>query len=388
MFVAASAVFVVCSALAGAAANPPTLIAARLGQGVAAGVLAPQTSAVIVQLLPDRERGRAFAALGVVTGIAMGLSPVVAGLIMALADRPDGWRWVFCTSAPIGAIVLLLALRYLPGGGQRGRQYVDVAGAALLGSTVLCVLLPLLGTCDVARLWWLFPIAAASTVCFVRWERRIARRQREPLVDLGLLARTPGYLVGVAVGTAYFSGFSGVWLVFSLYFQLGLGYSPLEAGVAVTPFAAGVAASAMAGGRLAGRLGSTLLVVGLVLAFAGLVATAVVLRVAPPVSAARAVAGPLLLAGIGGGCVVPANTASALRRVAPEGAGSAGGVLQTGQRLGAAIGAAAVTGAFYTVLGFADVATAASAGVGVAAVGVGLALVIAALPPRRSPATG
>ena len=242
MFAVALAAFVTCSAVAGAAPNPPTLIAARLGQGLAAGVLAPQNSAVIVQLFPDDERGRAFGALGAATGIAMGLGPVVGGLILALAGGADGWRWIFYVNVPIGAVVLLLAVRLVPRDGPGRPGYVDVTGAALLGGAVLCVLLPLVQaeSDGISRLWWMFPVAPALAVAFVAWERRTARRQREPLVDLGLLARTPGYLSGVLVGTAYFFGFSGVWLVFSLFFQLGLGYSPLQSGLAVTPFAVGV----------------------------------------------------------------------------------------------------------------------------------------------------
>ena len=111
----------------------------------------------------------------------------------------------------------------------------------------------------------------------------------------------------------------------------------------------------------------------------------VALLVAPPASAAWVIAAPLLLAGIGGGCVVPTNTAMTLRRVPAHGAGSAGGVLQTGQRLGAAVGAAAIAGAFYTALGVADVATAVSVGVGGATLGVGVALAIAVADQRKGP---
>jgi MFS family permease len=385
MFVIALAAFVACSAVAGAAPNPPTLIAARLAQGLAAGVLAPQTSAVIVQLFPDSERGRAFGAFGAVTGLAMGLGPVVGGLILALAGGADGWRWIFYSTVPVGAVVLLLAVWLVPRGDRGRRAYVDVAGAVLLGGTVLCVLLPLVhaGSGGIAALWWLFLAAPALAAAFLGWERRIVRRQREPLIDLGLLARTPGYLVGVMIGAAYFFGFSGVWLVFSLFFQFGLGYSALQSGLAVTPFAVGVAASSMVGARLSGRSGSLLLVAGLVLAFVGLVATVVALLLAPPGSAPWAVAAPLLLAGSGGGCVVPTSTAMTLRRVPAQNAGAAGGMLQTGQRLGAAIGAAAVAGAFYMVLGVADIATAVSVGVGGAALGVGVALAIAAADRQK-----
>jgi MFS family permease len=381
MFVVGLVAFVVCSAGAGLAPNPSTLVAARLGQGLAAGVLAPQNSALIVQLFADGERGRAFGAFGAATAVSMGLGPVVGGLVLALAGDVGGWRWIFLGNALIGAGVLLMAGWLVPRDRGLSRTGgVDVTGAALLGGVMLCVLFPL-AEAEAGGQWLLLaaPVVAAA---FVTWERRVVRLRGEPLVDLGLLVRIPGYLSGVLVGAAYFFGFSGVWLVFSLFFQLGLGHSALQSGLAVTPFAVGVAVSAIAGGRFAGRLGSLLVVVGLALALVGLVATIVALLAAPPEVVVWIIAAPLFVAGLGGGCVVPTNTAMTLRLVPLRCAGSAGGVLQTGQRLGAAIGAAAVAGAFYVVLGIAEVTAAVSVGIGGAALGVGVALVIAVLDRR------
>ena len=53
----------------------------------------------------------------------------------------------------------------------------------------------------------------------------------------------------------YFVGFSGIWLVFAVYFQTDLGLSPLESGLAVTPFSLGSAVSAWVAGRLVARWG-------------------------------------------------------------------------------------------------------------------------------------
>jgi MFS family permease len=233
MFVVGLVAFVVCSAGAGLAPNPSTLVAARLGQGLAAGVLAPQNSALIVQLFADGERGRAFGAFGAATAVSMGLGPVVGGLVLALAGDVGGWRWIFLGNALIGAGVLLMAGWLVPRDRGLSRTGgVDVTGAALLGGVMLCVLFPL-AEAEAGGQWLLLaaPVVAAA---FVTWERRVVRLRGEPLVDLGLLVRIPGYLSGVLVGAAYFFGFSGVWLVFSLFFQLGLGHSALQSGLAVT----------------------------------------------------------------------------------------------------------------------------------------------------------
>jgi MFS family permease len=198
----------------------------------------------------------------------------------------------------------------------------------------------------------------------------VIARGRPPLLNIALLTGTPGYATGLALGSVYFVGFSGIWLVFALYFQNGLGYTPLQSGLAVTPFALGSAASAVVGGRLVARWGRRLTVLGLSLVVAGLAITAVVLWLAPAPVAGIAVTLPLLVAGIGGGWVISPNTTMTLRYVPVVMAGSAGGALQTGQRIGAAFGGAGLAGLFYVLLGAAggSYPTAVAISIGVAAV--------------------
>ena len=109
-------------------------------------------------------------------------------------------------------------------------------------------------------------------------------RGGEPLLDPRLLTETAGYASGAALGTVYFVGFSGIWLVFALFFQTGLGYTPLQSGLAVTPFALGSAVSAVFGGRLVDRFGRRLTVIGLGWSCCWVIAAAaVLLRLAPSV---------------------------------------------------------------------------------------------------------
>jgi EmrB/QacA subfamily drug resistance transporter len=385
MFLIALGAFVLFSGLAGAAPTTELLIAARLAQGLAAGALAPQNSALIQQLFSGAERGRAFGFFGATVGISTAVGPVAGGLILALAGGPDGWRWIFFVNLPIGLVALALAARLIPRSGSGRRGHLDGTGAALLGGGVLALLLPLVEaeSGGLARLWWLFPLAAVLLGAFVAWERRLVARDREPLLDLRLLSDTAGYASGAALGTVYFVGFSGIWLVFALFFQGGLGYTPLQSGLAVTPFALGAAASAVVGGRLVARWGRGLIVGGLALVVAGLAVTAVVLLLAPPAVAGIAVALPLLVAGVGGGWVIAPNTTMTLRSVPVRMAGSAGGALQSGQRIGSAIGTAGLTAVFYTVLAGAGQNVAVAVAIGTAALAVGVALVIGLLEWRH-----
>ena len=114
MFLAALGAFVLCSAAAGAAPNTAVLVGARLAQGVAAGSLAPQNSALIQQLFRDAERGRAFGFFGSTVGVSTAVGPIVGGVILAVAGEPDGWRWIFFVNVPIGVVALMLAARLIP----------------------------------------------------------------------------------------------------------------------------------------------------------------------------------------------------------------------------------------------------------------------------------
>ena len=387
MFLAALAGFVACSAVAGAAQSVGMLVAARLAQGVAAGTLAPQNSALIQYLFRGAERGRAFGLFGATVGISTAAGPVVGGLILALAGGPGGWRWIFFVNVPIGVLALVLAARLLPRGTPGPRGHVDVAGVALLGGGVLAVMLPLVQaeSGGLARLWWLFPLGVALLVGFALWERRVVGRGGEPLLDPRLVTQTPGYATGAALGTVYFVGFSGIWLVFALFFQTGLGWTPLQSGLAVTPFALGSTVSAVFGGRLVDRWGRRLTVVGLIGVLVGMSAAAIVLRLAPTEWVGWAVAPALLLGGLGGGLVISPNITMTLHDVPVRMAGSAGGALQTGQRFGAAIGTATLPALFYLVLASTgnDFRAAVAAALVAAVVGVAAALLIAVVEWRR-----
>ncbi|WP_328523041.1 MFS transporter [Kribbella sp. NBC_00359] len=353
MFMIALAAFVVTSALTGAAPTIGLLIAARLLQGVTGGMLVPQNSGLIQELFQGAERGKAFGLLGATVGLATATGPVVGGLIITLIGGPDAWRWVFYVNVPIGLITLLLAARWVPArsGGERRKPDLDLIGSLLVGAGILCLLLPAVEAegNGLRHDWWLFVVAVLLLTVFAWWELRTVRRGREPVLD-PRLAHTPGFAAGSIIGLVYFIGFTGIWLVLALFYQDGFGYSPLRSGLAVTPFAIGVAVSAAIAGRLVSRFGRVLTVAGLTATIAGLVTTALLLRHVGGDTAQWATAGPLLIAGLGGGMVTSPNITLSLQNVPVRMAGAAGGALQTAQRIGSAIGTAVLATIFYRVL--------------------------------------
>ncbi|PZF91600.1 MFS transporter [Micromonospora deserti] len=353
VFILGITLFTVASALAGLARSPEWLVAARLVQGAAAGVVNPQVTGLIQELFRGPERGRPFGLLGATIGISTAVGPLLGGLLIAVGGAEHGWRWVFFVNVPVGILAVVLGRRLLPGR-RRGRpdhRRLDPLGVLLLAVGVVLVLLPLVQL-DQRRgpATWLLVLAGMLVLAgFGGWERWYARRH-EPLFDLRLF-RFRSYTLGSLIALVYFGGFTAIFFIFALYLQSGLGYSALVAGLAITPFALGSAAASAVGGRIVDRYGRPLVAVGLVAVVAGLGAVVLVLEVAPaPAHVPWLTAGPLLVAGLGSGLVIAPNQTLTLSQVPVPQAGGGAGMLQTGQRIGSAAGIAAVGSVFFSSL--------------------------------------
>jgi EmrB/QacA subfamily drug resistance transporter len=353
VFLAGVALFTVASAVAGAAPSPTVLAVARVFQGLAGGLIAPQTSGFVQNLFRGPERARAFGLLGAVIGVSTAVGPLLGGLLVNLGGPDLGWRLVFYVNEPIGLVLLPLAARLLPRGDRSAeRQSLDPVGVALFAGAIVLILLPLVeGEQDQPlrdRPWWLVAPALLLLGGCLLWERWWSRRGRETLIDLPLL-RVRSFVLGLSLGTFYFAGFTAVFLVLTLYLQVGLGYSALAAGATQTPFAVGSAVASVLGGRWLARIGRGLAVIGLVLVIAGLLAVDLL---APTLESqiGLKLAPLLLVAGFGGGLVISPNVTLTLAEVDPRRAGSGGGMLQTAQRVGSAIGVAVVLAQFFAAL--------------------------------------
>jgi EmrB/QacA subfamily drug resistance transporter len=384
------AIFTLASAACGLARNPVMLIIARLVQGVGGGLVTPQNAGLIQNLFRGAERGRAFGLFGAVVGVSTAIGPLLGGLLIQFGGAQEGWRWIFFVNLPVGIVAMILAVRTVP---HRRRQKgertdYDPVGAVVLGLATLLVLLPFVEsrTWSGGLKWTLLVPAALLGVLFVRWERRYRRRGREPMVDLALFGRR-SYTFGAAVALAYFVGFTGVFFIYALFLQDGMGYTALQSGLASTPFALGSAVGAWLGGRVITRIGSRLVAAGLVLVIVGLLASWVAIGLVDSPAVGWAVAAPFLVAGLGSGLVIAPNQTLALSEVPPRQGGAAGGVLQTGQRIGSAAGIAAVGSLYYSRLASTGGDFSAAVRDGfvliVAFVGVALAIAIADIVVNR-----
>src|SRR5690242_20696994 len=338
--------FAATSMLAGLAPTAAVLIGARVLQGLAGGLINPQVSGLVQQMFRSNERGRAFGVLGTTVGVGTALGPLVGGALIALGGPHLGWRLVFFVNIPVGVAVIMLARRLLPVDTRQGKHRLDIAGAALLGGATFCLLYAAVQYDSVrdVRLALLMIPAVILLIVFFRRERRLTRLQKDPLVDLRLF-RVPSYAAGVLFALGYFPAMAGLPLVLAIYYQDGLGYTALQSGLGVTAYALGSAVGAPTAGRLVTRIGRPLLLGGLASFGAGAIALAALAG-----HGAAVLAPALFLMGAGSGAVVTPNQALTLMQVDPVAGSTAGGVLQTAQRIGIAIGQATIGATFFAAI--------------------------------------
>jgi EmrB/QacA subfamily drug resistance transporter len=350
LFLAGLILFTVASVGCGISASSAELVVARLVQGLGAGIYYPAISAIIQRLFTGRERSRAFGYLGGVVGISTAVGPLLGGLIISLAGVQEGWRWVFLVNLFIGIAEIPVAFRLLPKRQRPEQHRLDWLGNALLTLVLLLLLIPLVeGRVSgwPAWSWLMIGLSVPAAALLVAWEARLSRRGGEPVIQLALLRRHRSFGMGQALALLYFGGFTSLFFTLSIMWQEGLGRSALQTGLLVLPFALGSLSTASNSYRFSRRFGRKAVLGGICGMFAGQALILLVLRLSGSHPGFWPLVGPLLLAGLGSGLVIAPNQDFVLASVPREQAGTAGGALITAQRLGAAIGIAAVGTALF-----------------------------------------
>ena len=359
IFVIGMILFGVGSLASGLAPDIVTLNLARVVMGVGSGLLNPQVAGMIQQYYSGESRGRAFGLFGAVIGVSVAVGPVLSGGLIGWLGDDWGWRASFLINVPLVLLGVWAAHRYLPdsawhrqdGGSGAGRDRVDLdpVGMVLLAAGTLLIMIPFMEASAGAWVWGLEAAGIGIVSAWVAWERRYRARGGAPMVDLSLLA-IPSFAYGSLAIAVYFLGYTSVWIIVAQYVQAGLGSTALVSGAVGVPAAlAGSVAAAVAGRRVI-RVGRVMVLGGMAAGMAGLLASVGIIHMH-----VRAGWSPwwltltLLLLGVGQGLVVSPNQTLSLVDVPLEYAGAAGGILQTGERIGTSIGIAAITGLTFRV---------------------------------------
>ncbi len=356
IFCAGVAGFTLTSALCALAPDAGFLVAARLAQGVAAAVMAPNVLSILGTTYAGPARVKAISAYGMVMGVAAAGGQLLGGVLITANLGGLGWRVLFWVNVPIGLATLAAARRYVPesraaaAGGAAGR--LDLRGAALLTAALVAIVLPLLdGRADGWPAWSLACLAAGPVLlaAFAAHLRSTARRGGQPLLDPAIFT-VRAFRAGLACQLLFWCQQASSYLLLALYLQDGRGLSPVASGGMFAMLAAGYLLTSLRAPALTMRFGRRVVAIGAVLA--GLGDLALVLAVAGaggnwPVTALLP---GLFLLGAGQGLCITPLTTTVLAHADATRAGSVSGALSTAQQVGNAIGVAVSGVIFYGLL--------------------------------------
>ncbi|RKN45693.1 MFS transporter [Streptomyces hoynatensis] len=340
LFMLGLGLFTLASAACGLAPDAGTLIAARVGQGAAAALLAPQILAILRTTYTGRAQVRAISAYATTMGLASVFGQLIGGLLIQADLFGLGWRLCFLINVPIGLTVLAVARRYVPESRVEGGARLDAGGAALVTLALVAALLPLIEGRERGWPLWTWLCFALAALLLLGYGRR---RHESPLIDLSLF-RERAFAAGLLTQLALSLSLAPYFLVFALYVQQARGLDALGAGLAFLPLGAGYLVGSLGAARLVARLGRQGIALGALLRAAGL---AVLLAAVSGEAPVRWLAPGLLIDGLGMGLAFAPIMATVLSRVAPRHAGAAAGLLTTTQQAGGALGVGIIGIVFY-----------------------------------------
>jgi EmrB/QacA subfamily drug resistance transporter len=222
----------------GLSADYNWVLAARVIEGLAAGVVQPIPAIIILRAFDTSEQGRANSFFGMGVVLAPALGPSIGGLLVDWMS----WRALFFMVVPFCTISMWMALRYVPttapGGvsANHGKPSLDVGGLALATVGTLCLLngLVMLHSGNVAASLALMGAAGCCTVGFVVWQRMQMRHDGKPLMNLSLFTHRP-FAMGTTVAFIYGIAMFGSTYLLPLYLQRGLELSPSHVGTLLLP---------------------------------------------------------------------------------------------------------------------------------------------------------
>jgi MFS transporter, DHA2 family, multidrug resistance protein len=324
-------VFLAASLLGAASWSTDALIAARILQGAAAGIMQPLCMIALFEVFPPHRRGAAMGMFGINVVLVPAIGPSIGGLLV----EAFGWRSIFLMPVPFCVVAMALATRYLSGRKGHGRRLpFDWAGSALLAAALVALLnVPVIGHRNgwaSAALVATVALSAALALAFVAWEFRA----RVPLLALKLFA-VRGFRSAALVSFAYGLGLFGTTYLIPVFVQDIAGYTPTQAGYLLLWPGLALGVTIMLAGRLTDRVDPRWIVaLGL-----GCFALSSLLLVFTDARTSFVVLALWLIVGrVGLGMIIPALNVGAVQTLAAEHIAYAASTVNFVRQLGGALG--------------------------------------------------
>ncbi|MEU4462306.1 MDR family MFS transporter [Streptomyces sp. NPDC024017] len=251
LFQTAIVIFLIGSALCGAAQDMAQLIAFRALQGLGGGGLIVLSMAIVGDLVPPRERGRYQGLFGAVFGATSVLGPLLGGVF----TQHLSWRWVFYVNLPVGVVALAVIATVLHIPRKAQRHVIDYLGTFLIAAVATCLVLvaSLGGTTWSWGSWQIVGLAVLGVVLAVAFVA-VERRAAEPVLPLKLFrvrTFTLAAVISFVVGFAMF----GAMTYLPTFLQVVQGISPTMSGVHMLPMVLGLLLASTASGQIVSRTG-------------------------------------------------------------------------------------------------------------------------------------
>ena len=332
-------VFTVASVWCGLSGSAGMLIAARVVQGVGAGVLTPQTLSTITRVFPPERRGVAVSLWGATAGVASLVGPLVGGLLV----DGLGWQWIFFVNVPIGVVGLALAYWLVPVLPTQSRRF-DLAGPVLSGVGMFLIVFALQQ--GQAAHWepWIWAMMVAGIgfmTVFVFWQ---SMNTDEPLIPLVIFSDRDFGLCNAGVAIISFVA-PAMMLPLTFYAQAVCGLSPTRSALLIAPMAIANGVFAPFVGRMVDKYHPRP-VLGFGFSVLAIALTWLTFEMSPATPIWRLVL-PFFATGVGMAFVWSPLTATATRNLPPRLAGAGSAVYNSVRQLGAVLGSAGMA-AFMT----------------------------------------
>jgi len=342
--------FTVASLLTGIAPNATFLVVARLVQGGMAALMVPQVMSLMQVMFKPSERAGVMGLFGMLGGLAASLGPIIGGLLIKANLFGWDWRPIFLINLPVGIFAILAGIKYLPEGKSEHPLHLDIKGTFLVIVALSLLVFPLIEGRDLDWPLWTIAMLAASLPAFMLfgWYETSKHKKDASALIVPALFKIRSFVSGISLNVILESVMIGYFLTVQLSLQAGLGFSPIKSALTGVPTAVGMTVGfAVLANRLIPKMGRYVITLGSTIFAAGLVYTSWIfshyLLTAHPWQFAPG----LFAVGVGLSLIMAPIFSAALQDVDTSHAGSASGILNAVQQVGAAIGVAIIGVIFF-----------------------------------------